>query len=937
MAKLARCPAGHVYDRDAHASCPACARSGIEHKPVVPPSGAHPEDVAIAAASGGKPSLPVNPMLIGLAAAAVLAVGGYLLLGGSSAISDPVLAKQDPDYAACAKADRVVEACDKAIGSEKFAGAALGEMYRLRGFARASAKQPDTTGAIADYTEAIALEAGNLVPLILRSSAYIDAGQNELAIKDLDEVVAKQPRWDLYSDRGLAHLRRNDLDKAIADFDKSIEMKSNEYLSYWNRGLAWKRKSEKSKAAADFNKALSLDPPDDIRKKLEAALKEVSGEAKPPEPAAEGAKKSEADTAPKEQQAAAKPKVLRGDEEVVADSDFAACRTRGPSQIDDCKRAIASGKFDGTALAVLHNNLGRAYSFKPDRDAALESFEKAIALAPNLAVAIANRGTILYAKKEYDRALADLEKAITLDPQRAFNYYQRGLTLWAKGDSAAAAADCKKALELDPPDNIRKECEAALKMIAQGITQLTPGNDKKAVTKPPEGPIRSIDEAKSDADISLGQPDAQKSASLDDDKNSAISGAREGGKDAVQPGPESSPAVVPPAGPIVPASPVITLRTGVYRLTGQNPTGEKYYGQARITQQRDDIRATVWNGDKLLQGKGSFADGVLTLKYNTGLRVAYKLNSDGTYDGAWWRGSGTERLEPVGMTPETPLQIAEGQYRIATIMENGKHVSGTVQVSKTARGYHLDWVYDDGDKMKGDGALADNVLVISHKENRDWPKDAAVIYALQADGSLVGLYASGFARETLVPLAAPPVGAGDASAAVTTTTPSAADAVMKDAQKCMGTIGAGNVDTSPCDRALASGQFSKASTAGLFNQRGTLHFMNKRDDAALADVDRAIELMPDDPLYLANRGAIELSKGDYDKAIADLSRAITLKPTGYDDYQSRALAYTKKGLPAEARKDYEKALSLNPDADTREKIEKALQELGPDYTKMKAQ
>jgi uncharacterized membrane protein len=39
MAKMIRCPSGHVYDSEAHASCPECARSGLApSEPVKPES-----------------------------------------------------------------------------------------------------------------------------------------------------------------------------------------------------------------------------------------------------------------------------------------------------------------------------------------------------------------------------------------------------------------------------------------------------------------------------------------------------------------------------------------------------------------------------------------------------------------------------------------------------------------------------------------------------------------------------------------------------------------------------------------------------------------------------------------------------------------------------------------------------------------------------------
>lgn len=76
-----------------------------------------------------------------------------------------------------------------------------------------------------------------------------------------------------YIDRGADRLRIGEIDDAISDFSKAIELdnsalkgpKSDEIKSrlgraHFNRGLAWYTKTYLDKALIDFDKALSLDP-----------------------------------------------------------------------------------------------------------------------------------------------------------------------------------------------------------------------------------------------------------------------------------------------------------------------------------------------------------------------------------------------------------------------------------------------------------------------------------------------------------------------------------------------------------------------------------------------------------------------------------------------------------------------------------------------------
>src|SRR6266496_4192063 len=59
-----------------------------------------------------------------------------------------------------------------------------------------------------------------------------------------------------YNNRGLAREAKGDLDGAIADFNRAIELDPKLAISYHNRGLAQKAKG----AIPDFNRAIELNP-----------------------------------------------------------------------------------------------------------------------------------------------------------------------------------------------------------------------------------------------------------------------------------------------------------------------------------------------------------------------------------------------------------------------------------------------------------------------------------------------------------------------------------------------------------------------------------------------------------------------------------------------------------------------------------------------------
>jgi Tfp pilus assembly protein PilF len=83
--------------------------------------------------------------------------------------------------------------------------------------------------------------------------------------------------------------------------------------------------------------------------------------------------------------------------------------------------------------------------------------------------------------------------------------------------------------------------------------------------------------------------------------------------------------------------------------------------------------------------------------------------------------------------------------------------------------------------------------------------------------------------------------------------------------------------------------------------------------AAVADLDRALALVPDDARGLALRGEYARTLGRHDDALRDLARAVALDPA--HDYAWASLGATRLALgdPAAALADLGRALALRPD------------------------
>jgi len=83
----------------------------------------------------------------------------------------------------------------------------------------------------------------------------------EGAIADYDKAIELDPKYAVaYNNRGRAKADKKDLEGAIADYDKAIELDPKKASAYTNRGNVKYDKKDLEGAIADYDKAIELDP-----------------------------------------------------------------------------------------------------------------------------------------------------------------------------------------------------------------------------------------------------------------------------------------------------------------------------------------------------------------------------------------------------------------------------------------------------------------------------------------------------------------------------------------------------------------------------------------------------------------------------------------------------------------------------------------------------
>jgi tetratricopeptide (TPR) repeat protein len=109
-------------------------------------------------------------------------------------------------------------------------------------------------------------------------------------------------------------------------------------------------------------------------------------------------------------------------------------------------------------------------------------------------------------------------------------------------------------------------------------------------------------------------------------------------------------------------------------------------------------------------------------------------------------------------------------------------------------------------------------------------------------------------------------------------------------------------------------QIRSNPTSAAYNRRGWVWKRQGELDSAIADLDEAIRLDPQDPAPLMNRGDIWRETKGLDKAIADYSEAIRLDPKHAFAFNNRGVTWLYKGEYDKAIGDYSEAIRLDPKA-----------------------
>jgi len=211
------------------------------------------------------------------------------------------------------------------------------------------------------------------------------------------DTLAKNPDcWIGHNNLGKALYQKGQVNEAMAQCQRALEIDPNYAEAHSNLGLALFQKGQVDEAVAQFQKALEINPND-------------------------------------------------------AEADYNlgnALFQKG--QVDEAVAQYQKALEIQPSFAAAHSNLGNALFQKGQLNEAVAQFQKALEINPNDAEVHYNLGNALFQKGQVDEAVTQYQKVLEIDPNSFATHYNLGGALFQKGQLDEAIAQFQEVLRLKP-------------------------------------------------------------------------------------------------------------------------------------------------------------------------------------------------------------------------------------------------------------------------------------------------------------------------------------------------------------------------------------------------------------------------------------------------------------------------------------------------------
>ena len=248
--------------------------------------------------------------------------------------------------------------------------------------------------ALIAIDRALALEPKNVNYYFTKAWVSFYSKQLEEAIVAQTRAIEISPRSIFYYNRGVFYREQGQVELALGDYSKALEINPNYADAYGNRGVLYQQQGQVELALADYNQVLEINPNNADAYNNRGALYQQQGKVE------------------------------------LALADYNQVLEINPNN------------------ASAYNNRGALYQQQGKVELAQADYNQVLEINPNNASAYNNRGNLYDEQGQVELAQADYNQALGINPNNADAYYNRGLLYQQMGDNKAAIANTKKAWQL---------------------------------------------------------------------------------------------------------------------------------------------------------------------------------------------------------------------------------------------------------------------------------------------------------------------------------------------------------------------------------------------------------------------------------------------------------------------------------------------------------
>ena len=300
------------------------------------------------------------------------------------------------------------------------------ELYFNR--AQSKAKLGNHAGAIEDYDRAFALNFHTAEAHLMRGICNSELGNHVDAISDYDRSIAYSTGRDsdlaaiAWYNTGRSEIRLGNIGKAIADFNRFIDLSPRDPDGYYQRGMCRIHRGDWDDSITDFIEAKSLNPD------LSANCYSWMGLA-----------------------------------------------SSGKEDYHGALEAYGRSLALNPDFVPAYCNRGYTEASQGNYDSAISAFNRALELDPERAEIYLQLGSVKTVQGDYDGAIADYTQVLALDPDQSSCYLYRAVAYLRKGDDQAAKADCELAGIQDLDALLATELGQALYSLTEPTSPVTSG------------------------------------------------------------------------------------------------------------------------------------------------------------------------------------------------------------------------------------------------------------------------------------------------------------------------------------------------------------------------------------------------------------------------------------------------------------------------------